>query len=85
MKTSEFRKLIREEVRKVLKEDNTADLNALEQKLRSHDWYYMYSDDHSAYLEGSQEASDIQALVDKLGEEGRELYQQAFYKHFKRS
>jgi len=51
--------------------------------LKSHDWSYYYSDDHSAYTRGAKEADDIKALVKKLGEEGQKLYDE--YKSLKES
>ena len=49
------------------KEDfELADENALEDALKSHDWYYMMSDDPRAYEAGSDEKSKISSLMKKV-------------------
>jgi len=56
-------------------------LDDLEQKLKSHDWYYMMSDDNRAYTNGSAQQSDIRKIVKSLeamgyGEDAKTLYNQ---------
>jgi hypothetical protein len=50
-------------------------LKELEKLLKSADWYYMYSDDHKAYLKGEKQIKDIRDLVKKLGKSGMNFYQ----------
>jgi len=45
----------------------------LEAALRSHDWYYMMSDDSRVYREGREAWERIQLLASKLGDEGDAL------------
>ena len=50
--------------RKTRREFMHPDLVILETLLRSHDWTYNYSDDHSAWRRGSDEADDIRRQMD---------------------
>ena len=45
----------------------------LEAALRSHDWYYMMSDDPRVYREGREAWERIQLLASKLGDDGDAL------------
>ena len=54
-------------------------LDDLEQKLKSHDWYYMMSDDNRAYINGSAQQSEIRKIIKDLesigkGQEAKDLY-----------
>lgn len=54
-------------------------LEELEAALKSHDWYYNYSDDYGAWQKGSTESKAIsklmqQLLADGFGDEAAELY-----------
>ena len=56
------------------------DLDALENLLSTHDWYYMYSDDHSVWQKGTDNASEIRRQVDiccglGLSKEANEMYE----------
>jgi hypothetical protein len=41
-----------------------ADLTELERLLKSHDWYYQYSDDHTVWQRGSAQAEEIRRQKD---------------------
>lgn len=63
-------------------------LDDFESKLKSHDWYYMMSDDNRAYTKGSAESSELKKLareLDKMGygDDAAKLYDQ--YNVFKSS
>ena len=65
------------------KEEPKGDLmQQLEQALKSHDWYYMMSDDHRYYTRGSQEARNIHNLITKLKEAGQGEQAEALYKSY---
>ena len=56
------------------------DLDVLENLLSTHDWYYMYSDDHSVWQKGTDNASEIRRQVDiccglELSKEANEMYE----------
>ena len=34
--------------------------------LQSHDWYYVYSDDHSVYMKGSASSSKLRELQQQI-------------------
>jgi hypothetical protein len=55
----------------ILNEDKISDF---EQMLKSHDWSYNYSDDHSKYKRGSKQRADIMKMKKELGKKGDELY-----------
>ena len=74
---------IKELVKKTLmQEDNNESsslFNDLEQKLKSHDWFYMMSDDNRAYTNGSAQQSEIRKIIKDLesmgkGQEAKDLY-----------
>ena len=46
----------------------------LETLLKSHDWFYFYSDDSRSYRKGDEEHSKIRRLVDFIGKDGKKLY-----------
>ena len=46
----------------------------LETLLKSHDWFYFYSDDSRSYRKGDEEHSKIKRLVDFIGKDGKKLY-----------
>ena len=65
------------------KEEPQGDLMAqLEQALKSHDWYYMMSDDHRWYKRGSEQAQNIHNLITKLKEAGQGEEAEALYKSY---
>ena len=43
--------------------------NELEELLKNHDWYYLYSDDNRVYIKGRDERDRIDELVTKLGKQ----------------
>lgn len=56
-------------------------MNDLEQRLKTHDWFYMMSDDNRAYNNGSVQQSEIRKIVKDLesmgyGEDAKTLYNQ---------
>ncbi len=46
----------------------------LETLLKSHDWFYFYSDDSRSYRKGDEEHSKIRRLVDFIGRDGMKLF-----------
>lgn len=40
------------------------DLNTLEKLLKTHDWYYNYSDDHSVWKRGTEARDEIRRQMD---------------------
>ena len=66
-------------VRKILFEDISGNqkrtkMKELERQLKSHDWYYMYSDDGRAYGKGRDSNDKIHQLVKDIGDDGKKLY-----------
>ena len=57
MKKSELRQIIREEI------SNIDALDKFEQMLRSHDWYYMMSDDPSVYRKGEKRWKELEDMA----------------------
>lgn len=57
-------------------------MQQLEQALKSHDWYYMMSDDHRYYTRGSEQARNIHNLITKLKEAGQGEEAEALYKSY---
>jgi len=56
-------------------------LDQLEAKLKAHDWYYMMSDDHRAYQNGSYEQQEIRSIMKDLeglgyGKDAKDLFNQ---------
>jgi len=56
-------------------------MDDLEQRLKTHDWFYMMSDDNRKYTNGSAQQSEIRKLVKGLeamgyGEDAKTLYNQ---------
>jgi hypothetical protein len=54
-------------------------MDDLEQRLKTHDWFYMMSDDNRKYNNGSAQQSEIRKLVKGLeaigyGEDAKKLY-----------
>ena len=49
-------------------------MKELERQLKSHDWYYMYSDDGRAYGKGRDSNDKIHQLVKDIGDDGKKLY-----------
>ena len=45
-------------------------LDDFESKLKSHDWYYMMSDDNRAYTKGSAEESELKKIAKQLSDMG---------------
>jgi len=45
-------------------------LDDFESKLKSHDWYYMMSDDNRAYTKGSAEESELKKIAKQLADMG---------------
>ena len=57
-------------------------MQQLEQALKSHDWYYMMSDDHRWYTRGSEQARNIHNLIVKLKDAGQGEEAEALYKSY---
>ena len=55
----------------LMKEEPQSDLlSDFESKLKSHDWYYMMSDDNRAYSKGSAEESELKKIARQLSDMG---------------
>jgi len=52
------------------------DIEELHKILENHDFYYVYSEDGKIYDKGKASQDKIDALIEKIGSEGRKLYQQ---------
>jgi len=55
------------------------DTTTLINLLKSHDWYYHYSDDHSKWLNGVQSEQAINDAMQELG--NTEYIKHLYYKH----
>ena len=56
-------------------------MDTLEAKLKAHDWYYMMSDDHRVYQNGSYEQQEIRSIMKDLeglgyGKDAKDLFNQ---------
>lgn len=51
-------------------------LKELENLLQNHDWQFAWSDNHSVYMSGEREWKAIQELIQELGQEGKDLFNQ---------
>ena len=51
-------------------------MKSLEQKLKSHDFFFTYSDERRSYQKGKKEQEEIRKLVDEIGDDGMSLYKQ---------
>ena len=70
MKKSQLRQIIREEI------SSMVNLKDFEKMLKSHDWYYMMSDDPSVYKRGEVNWEQIKKMAIELGgtPEAKELW-----------
>jgi hypothetical protein len=55
-------------------------LKELEQRLKSHDWWYEFSDDHRYWKRGGQEMDAIRKLVAKINDAGLQKQGEAIWK-----
>ena len=60
-------------------------LETLESQLKSHDWFYEYSDDNRYYNSGLKEFTDIWNVIEQLQAIGENEFDQAIalYKQYK--
>ena len=60
-------------------------IEELESKLKSHDWFYEYSDDNRYYNSGLKEFTDIWNVIEQLQAIGENEFDQAIalYKQYK--
>ena len=67
------------------KTNTTKLIEELESKLKSHDWFYEYSDDNRYYNSGLQEFTDIWNVIEQLQAIGENEFDQAIalYKQYK--
>ena len=49
-------------------------MDELELLLKSHDWFFIFSDDSRSYRKGQEQQSKIKRLVDFIGKDGMKLY-----------
>ena len=64
---------VNEELNQKLKDKKMVEL---EKALKSHDWWYSFSDDQRSWKKGKKESEDIRKLVDLIGDDGMSLYKQ---------
>jgi len=57
----------------------------LERLLRNHDWFYAYSDDYRVWSAGEGRSREIRELVQKLGNDAQEMYEEARNRAWRRS
>jgi len=63
---------------------NASDLlQELKQKLLTHDWYYMYSDDSRVYRRGIEQADEIRALMTQAKTFGCELRAKTLFESYR--
>ena len=62
---------VNEELNKSVKNKKMMELETL---LKSHDWYFTFSDDSRSYKKGEEEQLKIRRLVDFIGKDGMKLY-----------
>jgi hypothetical protein len=79
MNKQKLKELVRTSLVKEDNNESSALFNDLEQKLKSHDWYYMMSDDNRKYADGASQQTEIRKLVKSLeaigmGDEAKNLY-----------
>lgn len=60
---------------------NPMTLQEFYDELNSHDWYYMYSDDHRVWSAGERDRKRLQELSKQI-EGGQKLYEEFFEHHF---
>jgi hypothetical protein len=53
---------------------NEDKLSDFEQMLKSHDWSYEFSDDHSKYMRGSKQRAELMKMKKELGSKGDTLW-----------
>ena len=61
------------------------DLQQLEQMLRTHDWYYMMSEDSRYYRRGADESQAINAQMKVCVENGNKEEAEQLYAKYKKS
>jgi hypothetical protein len=49
-------------------------MKELEELLKSHDWYFEYSDDHKVWRRGKNQLNAIRRKVKDVGSKGLEMY-----------
>ena len=49
-------------------------LETLKALLKSHDWFYFYSDDQRVWSNGDDNEKRIKALLKETGQDGKDLY-----------
>lgn len=57
-------------------------LNAYEQKCKTHDWYYAYSDDHSYWMAGEKSIKELIELGKTLDDLGQSVHRQKIYNKY---
>ena len=67
------------------KTNTTKLLETLESQLKSHDWFYEYSDDHRYYNSGLREFTQIWQTIEQLQDVSENAFDQAIalYKQYK--
>lgn len=63
--------------------ENTEKMQELQKALKGHDWYYHYSDSMRVNDSGERSLKNIMKMVNELGQDGKDLYNQAAPEQFK--
>ena len=72
-------------LKSLLKENSNDDLKQLEKMLKSHDWFYDFSDDHRSYTAGYKSMSKIRSLIKKLNDAGFKSETAKLWKKYNKS
>jgi hypothetical protein len=78
----EFKTYNKDTLRKMSESDATTLLKQLGQELKSHDWYYQYSDDSKYYDRGSREWDSIRNIISQINKMGLQTDGEAIWKQF---
>ena len=79
---NKIRSIIRNEIRRIIKEESNTDISGLMRVLKTHDWYYMMSDDENAYRRGRKNEKAIYNMVVELGEPALAVYNEFLKKYY---
>jgi hypothetical protein len=57
-----------------LNENQESNIDVLKDLISRHDWYFEMSDDRRKYRDGQESEDKIMSLVNKMGDEGKKIY-----------
>lgn len=58
-------------------------LELFEQMLKTHDWFYHFSDDHRYYIKGRDSAQRIRVMMERLEELGLKTEANELYENYR--